>query len=591
MAREDRRSKYRRNTKISPDTGKIDINFDIVTLNLLYSYVTCNNRSIRRSNITNLHNLLNLINMDQYAGDQERLRVVDCIKKGIDARLNHNLTDGDMILHHISGGIACSRENINRELSNHEIDWVNKTVSAIIKDSIIYNDVDRGLALFTKFKATDFADRGPIVAEIEELVKSMQNKFRKAKAEETSEAMFSLTGDNFVNMMQDTYDNATSESNVLRFGCQGLNYLTGGGLHSERVYMILGLPGEGKSTTLLDMAIQIKKYNADYVCKDPTKKPCVVLLVMENSVKESVERLFNMCVGESIGKCANVDEAIKKLKEAGELNVNGNDPVDLIIKYKPNLSVDTSYMYELTEDLEDCGYEVIAFFQDYLKRIRSVEGTFSGELRLQLGATVNEMKTFATLKGIPVVTASQLNREAIKNVDDGRAKNRLDIVSLIGRNNIGESNLILENADWVCVIAPEFDKNDVRNLGMQRIKSRYRIGGDYNCVFLPYIKGTIKFEEDLYDTNPKFKHTLKEMNMDMMEEIKSGRAISFNGEHLASYILANAPDISEENNGKPEPNSPFSVFETNNYLAPASKKMMVVNVDNSKPRPMFKIAC
>ena len=79
--------------------------------------------------------------------------------------------------------------------------------------------------------------------------------------------------------------------------------------------------------------------------------------------------------------------------------------------------------------------------------------------------------------------------------------------------------------------------------------------------------------------------------MDMMEEIKSGRAISFNGEHLASYILANAPDISEENNGKPEPNSPFSVFETNNYLAPASKKMMVVNVDNSKPRPMFKIAC
>lgn len=41
----------------------------------------------------------------------------------------------------------------------------------------------------------------------------------------------------------------------------GLNYLLGGGFENARVYGFFGLQGEGKSLTLLNLALQLKKYN------------------------------------------------------------------------------------------------------------------------------------------------------------------------------------------------------------------------------------------------------------------------------------------------------------------------------------------
>ena len=56
------------------------------------------------------------------------------------------------------------------------------------------------------------------------------------------------------------------------------------------------------------------------------------------------------------------------------------------------------------------------YFHKLLKGIRSVEGSFGGDLKLQLGAAVDELKEFATINNIPVVTASQLN--GISSIQD-----------------------------------------------------------------------------------------------------------------------------------------------------------------------------
>ena len=147
--------------------------------------------------------------------------------------------------------------------------------------------------------------------------------------------------------------------------------------------------------------------------------------------------------------------------------------------------------------------------QDYLKRIRSVDGMFGGDLRLQLGAIVNEFKIFATLKGIPVITASQLNRDATAHIDEARVKNKADLVRLLGRSNVGESNLILENSDWIALIAPEYDRDGNKYLGIQRVKTRYYIPNNMHTAFIPYINGTIKFVEDFYSQVPVHKVTLR----------------------------------------------------------------------------------
>ena len=540
MDRRDRYSqKYVKNNNI-----KIDVQFDITELDILCLYIVSENKSIRRGNIINLRNVFAIMNMNNYSGDESRLQKISFIEKGIEARINQNLISSTLILKYINGGFGTTNDFEVRQLSNAEVEYVNKTISEILKYSIIYNDVDDGLAILTKFKSTDYINRGTIVKEFEQWINNVQVKFRRAKALDADDITFSLTGESFAEAMYSTYDQTTSPSNRLIFGSQGLNALTGGGVQAQRVYTLLGLPGEGKSSTLLDMAIEIKRYNKTYQCKDPTKRPCVVVLIMENSIQETVERLFGMCVGNSMNNYTK-DEILDILNNQGNLLVSNDDPIDLIIKFRPNLSEDTSYLYTFTEDLEDEGYEVICMIQDYIKRIRSVEGSFGGDLRMQLGAVINEFKVFATLKNIPVITASQLNRTATQNIDEARIKNKADLVRLIGRSNVGESNLIIENSDWIALIAPEYDKDGMKYLGMQRVKSRYYIAGDIYTVYLPYIKDNIKFIEDYYSPIPAYKISMREevnlntgMGNGIVNDIKSINDIKLLAD--SENIFANA---------------------------------------------------
>ena len=502
----DRRQKYVNN--ISNQKQQLDIAFDITELDLMCQYIISENSSIHRNDVFNMKRLFSIINLNIYNNDTERLNRIDFINKGIEARLQYNLTTTDMILTHISGGFGSVKNDSFKQLNRSEVEWVNSTISETLKYSLIFNDVDDGLALLTEFKATPYNSRGKIVNKIEDWVNNMQVKFRRAKTKNSEDLTFSLIGENYNQAMFETYNQLASPSNKLIFGTQALNLLTGGGVEATRVYTLLGLPGEGKSSTLLDMAIEIKRYNTNYICKDPTKRPCVVLLLMENDIKETVRRIFSMCVGKDILNYSQ-DEIFDILKTQGNLKVNNNDPIDLIVKFRPNLSEDTSYLYTLTEDLEDEGYEVICMIQDYIKRIRPADGSFGGDLRLQLGAVINEFKTYATLKNIPVITASQLNRTATASIDEARVKNKSDLVRLIGRSNVGESNLIIENSDWIALIAPEYDPDGNRFLGIQRVKSRYYIKDDFYCAYIPYINGTIKFVEDFYSPVPAHKITMR----------------------------------------------------------------------------------
>ena len=504
---EDRRNKYRQ--KQNTDFNyTLDLKFDITELDLMCAYIVSSNRSIRRGHIVNLNNVFNhLMDISAYGNDQECLNRIEFIRRGIKARLEKNLIAGDMILRDITGGLGAGNINAFRELSNTEVEWVNNNIEEIIKDADVLHEVDRGLELLTRLKSANYIDRKNTIKEFEGWITGVQNKFRKARVENASDLTFSLMGDRFVESMLETYRDLTSPSNRLVFGTQALNLLTGGGVVAGRVYTILGLPGEGKSSTLLDMAIQIKKYNRQYKCKDPTKRPCVVLFIMENDVKETIQRLFSMCVLNRMENY-NENEIINEFRTKG-LRITDDDPIDLIIKFRPNLSEDTSYMYTLTEDLEDEGYEVICILQDYLKRIRSVEGSFGGDLRLQLGAVINEFKIFATIKGIPVITASQLNRSATVSIDNARVKNKSDLVRTLGRGNVGESNLILENSDWICLIAPEVDiRTGQAYLGILRVKSRYYIPDGFSCAYIPYVQNSIKFVEDYGMPLPAHKITM-----------------------------------------------------------------------------------
>lgn len=501
----NRNEKY---NKVYKNHNKISINLDIVALQLFCDYIVSDNTSIHKSNIINMNNLIKNLDMSIYENDIERLNKINFIKKGIDARLNYNLHKKNLILMHINGGILIDDDIVNNieEINNDEIAWVNKIVADAINFGFIYSEVDKLENLCTKFKATDYVSKMNILKEFKDTVFDIQNKFRQSDFNASSELYFSLEDQQFEECITTVYNKVTSPSNTLITGLVGINELLGGGFQSDKVYAFFGLPSEGKSITLLDMALQIKKYNPGYVCKDPTKKPCVVYFTLENTLEETIVRLCEMVgVHGSLGDYK-LDELIFKLKTEGELFVSAASPIDLIIKYKPGMSVDTSYLYAMTDELEDRGYEVIAIILDYIKRIKS--SLDNSDNRIWLGNVINELKVYASVKQSIIITASQLNRDATQHIDESRKANKNDLVRMLGRSQIGESMLILENLDGAFIIAPEWTPDGQKYLGIQRIKKRYK-ASDMAYLYYPY-QGEIKLLEDFNALAPVYKVSMKD---------------------------------------------------------------------------------
>lgn len=500
---------------ITRTTTRVDINFDLVTLDLMCSYVMSTNRNIRRSQYINMRNLFEILDLSLYQNDVEKMKRLDFIRKGLEARINKNLQDPKLILKYIKGGILDDDKVVDIDIfgniTNEELEWLNGTISTSLKYAFIYPQADRAIDLFTRFKACDYKAKEEIVSEIEQFINDMQTSFRKAKSQTVTDMTFTLKDGLFQETIQDVYDIISNPNRKLQCGMQGLNELVGGGFESGRVYGIAGVTGVGKSVTLLNLAVQLKKYNKCFVSKDPSKIPTIVYLTMENDVIETVRRLFNIATVSDDMVNFSVDQIIQMLRTEGELFLTEDSPINIIIKYVPNRSVDTGYLYTMVEDLEDEGYETICLIQDHLKRIRSCYP--QSDIRIELGEVVNEFKTFAQLKQIPVITNTHLNREAAKVVEEMKRNKKQDSGKMLGKANVGESMLILDNIDYFFIINVDYDTQGHKYMAFSSAKIRDR-SSDREYICQPFVVGNdIKFVEDFYSEVPAFKETLKEQPM------------------------------------------------------------------------------
>ena len=498
------------------DLQMTDYHISKTILQMFVLYILSGNKSIRRSHLMNLSTLINSYDPNGYKNDPEKQEMIGFVQRGLDARLNHNLSDPQLILFHINGNISDNDDISNyRELAASDIQWLNQMVSDTIAQAHIFHETDKMIDICTRFQtAAPGPEKARIAKEFEAEVADIQNTFRRNKNEDAEDEIFSLQPEIFEERMRESYNELANPSRKLSLGNQALNELFGGGLEETRVYTILGLPGEGKSWSLLNIAYMIKKYNKNVKTKDPTKRPCVIILTMENRITETISRLFNLSIRNNQRMTEfTVEDVMKQMREEGKLTISDDDPIDIIIKFKPAKSVDTSYLYTLTEDMEDMGLECICMIQDYIGRIRSAERL--SDVRLEYGAIVDEFKIFAATKQIPVLTASQLNRDASKHIDDGRKQNKSDLVRMLGRSNISESILILNNTDGAFVLAPEKDYNGNQWIGWQRIKKRFD-ATDQTYYYIPCYPNTLTMVEDI-GLIPVSKTTLKDENMSTYE--------------------------------------------------------------------------
>lgn len=494
---------------------KIKKSYSLTVLNLFASYVLSNNINVSRFGLTNIRKLMDIIDTEVYMNDPEKIKRINFIKKALEARVDYNLNNIELIKAHIFNTLFVPDNDVElgiREISNEEIKWIDEQVSIMLQYHFIYASADEMISLGTKIKNENMDIN--LVKSFSTFVNNADSHLKNITPSSMDDNnTFTLVGDRFKDVVTRTHTILTSSNNKLKTGMTGLNLLLNGGFENSRVYLVLGVAGGGKSITLLNIANQIKFANGNFIAKDPTKIPTVLYITMENNIVESVQRLYDISTGKGDMTNYSLSEVFTNFEEAGMSVSEEGSNIDIVMKYIPSKSINATYIDKMIVDLERDGREVICVIQDHIKKMNAINPT--GDLRVDLGDIINEFKTIAADRHIPFITNSHFNREGDRKLEEAIAMNKTEKVRLLKRSNIGESQLMLDNTDVCLAIALETSELGEPYIGLKSLKSRNGIGLDTDTIFQPFThRDTIQLLEDTKMSMPKFKTSLYNSNIE-----------------------------------------------------------------------------
>lgn len=563
-------------------SDKNEFKIPLSDLELYATYIVKTINKNNRETLILLADLLSKINpyITYSEGEKYAINTFLFLSNLIKERLN-NIKDLDLLINQALKEVDNSNimvlDKLNRPLTINEINLIESNIHTTYENFYTILAMKEINDCWMQYSTnTDISSRKNIISKVKKNLQKVNEENRKSNIVSNSQ-LFSLDSDIYSQVINDVYNRACNPSTKLKTGMVAFNRSLLGGFENGRVYVYLGLPGEGKSTTLLNIGLQLKQNNEDYITKDKTKQPCILFLTMENSLDETINRIFNILISDDNMATYESPQDVKKILMKNGLAISENSPIDFIIQYVPANTVNTDYLYTIYDQLLDQGKECICLIQDYIKRIRSRDfKLLKGDIRLGLGAVIDEFKEFAIDKQIPVITASQMNREAASKVDDGRKNRTVDLVRSLGRNNIGESLLILENADATFMITPEMTKFGKKYLGVSTAKTRYK-KASLTTFFQPYNnERPIELEQDINLAQPLYKTTLLEMTQSNVEK--------YDKTNLKSLVLPDENEIKKNiyNNSKQK------IFNNKPETTPA-ESVTNYTIDRSNRDAIFKI--
>ena len=462
-------------------SAKIRIKLNITTLDSLISFLYKESVLRTRKTMNNIRKFINTLDYSLYEGEVELLARIWIVQKTLEARLVEGFANDNMVMKYCLDDVECDglKESILTRIVNDDKKITHEESKYLINQ--IDDQLNFGYTLALKeviqdymnmLDANDIKSYKAISKDLYQLASSIININRSSRSLD-SDQTFSLHPDAFATIVGDAVQRLKDRNRIFVTGIKRWNTILSPGYMSKRLYTYLAFPGGGKSQILLKSALDIRKYNAGIQTKDPDKRPAVLFITMENSIDETIERIFNMTTSNDDIRNFSQKQIVRKLKEEGGLTLSDKNNIDIIIKYYDNRAIDTNDLYGIIQDLEDEGVETIALILDYLKRIRPSEKANSEKEELK--NITNELKCLATYFDIPVITAQQLNRVAATVVDAAIQAKKEDVTRLIGRDGVAGAWEIIENSDVVIIINQEI-KTDTGDMYMtfKLLKRRYR---------------------------------------------------------------------------------------------------------------------
>lgn len=489
--------------------NKIKFKFPKSILNLFIGYSLYPDTSkVSKMDLSNLYKLLKMTDERSYEFDVSMYARLELAKKILEARIEKGLYSFDAIMSYcnIENDVENNKliNNINSftNLTESEIKYITRAVTDRLQYAFILLYKEIILNEFLKIDTGEFTSYKEVVSEVKEQCAQLLNDIRKADAA-TMKKSFSLKEGIFEELVTSAVSSITDPGTALVTGVQMLNDMLSPGYMPGRLYIWLGISGSFKSLMLLMSCYWIKKYNKI----ETTKTPTVLYITTENSIDESIIRLFNMST-----TCGDIrqylpEEVAGMMRKSGGLTLDDGD-TDIVMQYYNNFEISTGDIYNIVDDLEDNNREVIAVVVDYIKRIRSISPTI--DERIRLANVSNELKDLSVNLKIPVITAQQINRAGNMALDNASETGKEDLARFLGRGNIAQCWDIIENSDWCGILNIEVEKSsNIKYLTVKEIKKRYKSMTNITYFNQPFVDvDSIQMVEDVGRSTPAGKISL-----------------------------------------------------------------------------------
>lgn len=461
---------------------KLIIHADLDTLDLYCEYIlNYENRTINYSNLSNVKDYFARISEESFKQNEAKMARYLFITYFLEARLDKGVASPKLCIQyvydHASKKYAAiiKRDIIEGIEHNHmgkkDIEFMNSMVYSQLNTIFMHEYNDAMMKLMTDLKNNEFGKEAEDCDNAIRLFQGMLNELTKAQRRSKQENRFNLTDeDHFNAIMLEGAERALSTAHYLQTGWQGMNRMLNGGFEDARLYNFIGATGGFKSGLLLNLMKQIKLYNKGRTHKDPTKRPTILFLSQENNIWETILRIYGIFGGTDI-KNHKPKEIVQIMKNGGFSVVQDDQDIDIEFRYYGNMDIGVPDIKGIVEELDNSGKEVIVVIQDYIERLRPP--MMGVDKRNALADVSNQLHDLAIELDIPIITASQFNREGVAIIEEAREKGSGDIGKKVGTGNISESFGMLKNFDVNIAIVVEYDSSDERYyLSFRRLKFR-----------------------------------------------------------------------------------------------------------------------
>ncbi len=532
-------------------SDKINIKFDIPTLNSIIKYTMC--EFVPHAQLTNLTKLLDRIDINtyNYSPDiQSRIKLISAL---CDATVNLNLKDPQIIESYILEKNPDLNDIVNEikfvaknELTSSECRYISQAIDERLQYSYIFSVKDNLISTLEKLGDDGFVTSYySIVTDLKTQIVQLMSSLQNSGASDGMIQAFNFSNDQFAHLIDVVVQKAKRPASILQTGIRQLNSVLSPGFQSGRLYTILGGTGKFKSGTLLNIADMIRKYNPQIIPVEDGMRKTVLYITCENSIYETIERLFDMYsdIDDNIAD-KTAEEVIDILKNKGGFKFTDSEGIDIDMRYYSNLDLKTSDIYSLIQDLANDSKKVICVILDYIKRIESAHDN-GGDERVRISYASKELKSLAQYFEIPVITAMQINREGNGIIDAAMRENKQDVANFIGTSNVGVCWDLIEESDMVILINLEMRKST-------------------NTLFLSFKRLKIRGKKDPHSLD-YFNHPFEnEKNIRLAIDVDKEKPVSVLS--LSSDLESVDERILEKANSRPRVNNMSSNVKDNSIL-------------------------